>query len=944
MLSMVISLFEARGALPRNVAELYAAASRAMLEGAERKERGAAGVEHVRSIIQAIFFEAHVAGRRIVEEEQMLAAAVGLHASATDRLAAIRWPECANKIKVGEYAEVQKGEHSGRRGEVINAVASSYEVKFEDGTTSGKLRSDDLRSSGMRRADFGAAYHRKLREAHDALPVELREALDAVRDRVRRGRLPLLSLLQANPLQLQASHLSFQEYHAARALCDGVKLPPGQLPWQWTAWWANVLRIGEAQGAAFQAGLRRAADVGESLNLKKLVANSLTALRAVLLLAETVSHVDLSDNDLDEADAAEVARALDVMSVKERQVLTNLSVATNPKIMGKAAQQLAAAALGNLSLEVFSGVPIKELREDKLTELKLQRNAGLGPTEGIVLAELIRSSAGLKNLSVAWNNIDGEAAEQLAKAVLSSTSLEVFSEIPIKELRADVLTELNLANKGFGVSGALVVSELFKLSAVLKHCNLLHNELDVQSAKMLAKIGMEKGILLSGMKHDQTKADFRSLKLRLEPADGILIGSDLKSMEILTIIDLRFNLIGTAGATAIVDALSSARLVLLTSLDLYRNNIGDEGAKAIAGALQSKAKLTSLTLSWNNIGAGGAEAIADALQSSMSELTFLHLQDNSLGAAGAKAIADALQSGKTKLADLNLRASNISTEGAKAITDALKSGKTVVTALNLAVNRIGNDGAKGIADALSSAKTLTILNLSDNKINKVGAEAIANALQSGEASLTSLDLRFNDIGPAGVKAISEALSSGGACLTDLNLHNTALDNNGAMAIAKVLRSGKSNLTSLILGQNMIDEEGAKAIAGALQSGKSNLTALNLGQNMIGEEGAKVIAGALQSSKSKLTSLGLSGNQISAGGAKAIAIALKGKAMLQKLNLEQNNIGNDGAKAITDALSSRSRLVLTSLDIRFNNLGDEGKRAVRDALKELKDRTAFELVL
>ena len=915
MLSMVISLFEARGALPRNVAELYAAASRAMLEGAERKERGAAGVEHVRSIIQAIFFEAHVAGRRIVEEEQMLAAAVGLHASAADRLAAIRWPECANKPKVGEYAEVQKGKHAGRRGEVIKAVASSYEVKFEDGTTSGKLKSDELMSSGMRRADFGAAYHSKLREAHDALPVELREALDAVRDRVRRGRLPLLSLLQANPLQLQASHLSFQEYHAARALCDGVKLPPGQLPWQWTPWWANVLRIGEAQGAAFQAGLLRAADVvGESLKLSRRVASSpgdSTALRAVLLLAETVSHVDLSDNELDEAEAAEVARALDVMSAKERQVLTNLSVAFNPKIMGKAAQQLAAAALGNSSLEVFSGVPIKELREDKLTELKLQRT-GLGPTEGIVLAELIRSSAGLKNLSVAWNNIDGEAAEQLAKAVLSSTSLEVFSEIPIKELRADVLTEQNLVNKGFGVSGALVVSELFKLSAVLKHCNLLHNNLDVQSAKMLAKVGMEKGIMLSGMKHDQTKADFRSLKLRLEPDDGILIGSDLKSMEMLTMIDLRFNLIGTAGATAIVDALSSARLVLLTSLDLYRNNIGDEGAKAIAGALQGKAKLTSLTLSWNNIGAGGAEAIADALQSSMSELTSLHLQDNSLGAAGAKAIADALQSGKTKLADLNLRANNISTEGAKAITDVLKSGKTVVTTLNLAVNRIGNDGAKGIADALSSAKTLTILNLSDNKINKVGAEAIAKALQSGEATLTSLDLRFNDIGSAGVKAISEALSSGGACLTDLNLHNTALDNNGAMAIAKVLQSGKSNLTSL-----------------------------NLGQNMIGEEGAKAIAGALQSGKSKLTSLGLSGNQISAGGAKAIAVALKGKAMLQKLHLEQNNIGNDGAKAIADALSSRSRLVLTSLDIRFNNLGDEGKRAVRDALK---DRTAFELVL
>ena len=44
-----------------------------------------------------------------------------------------------------------------------------------------------------------------------------REALAEVRNRVARDELPLLSLLQAEPLQLQSSHLSFQEYFAARA-------------------------------------------------------------------------------------------------------------------------------------------------------------------------------------------------------------------------------------------------------------------------------------------------------------------------------------------------------------------------------------------------------------------------------------------------------------------------------------------------------------------------------------------------------------------------------------------------------------------------------------------------------------------------------------------------------------------------------------------------------
>ena len=145
----------------------------------------------------------------------------------------------------------------------------------------------------------------------------MNERLDAI-DR------QLLSLLQANPLHLQASHLSFQEYHTACALCAGAPLPAGALPWQWTAWWANVLRIGEAQGAAFQAGLLRAAGVGESLKLSRHLAKGPTALRAVLLLAEKVSHLDLSLNDLGATGVAEVAGALAFMPV-----LTTLNLAGN---------------------------------------------------------------------------------------------------------------------------------------------------------------------------------------------------------------------------------------------------------------------------------------------------------------------------------------------------------------------------------------------------------------------------------------------------------------------------------------------------------------------------------------------------------------------------------------------------------------------------------------
>ena len=54
-------------------------------------------------------------------------------------------------------------------------------------------------------------------------------ALEVLKEQVVQDRVPLLSLLQARPLKMQAAHLSFQEYFAARAICQGtavLRAPP----------------------------------------------------------------------------------------------------------------------------------------------------------------------------------------------------------------------------------------------------------------------------------------------------------------------------------------------------------------------------------------------------------------------------------------------------------------------------------------------------------------------------------------------------------------------------------------------------------------------------------------------------------------------------------------------------------------------------------------------
>ena len=86
-------------------------------------------------------------------------------------------------------------------------------------------------------------------------------ALEVLKEQVVQDRVPLLSLLQARPLKMQAAHLSFQEYFAARAICQGTAVLP---PWSLPVWWANALRLGLEMGEPFRRGLLSAC--GESFD------------------------------------------------------------------------------------------------------------------------------------------------------------------------------------------------------------------------------------------------------------------------------------------------------------------------------------------------------------------------------------------------------------------------------------------------------------------------------------------------------------------------------------------------------------------------------------------------------------------------------------------------------------------------------------------------------
>ena len=240
-----------------------------------------------------------------------------------------------------------------------------------------------------------------------------------------------------------------------------------------------------------------------------------------------------------------------------------------------------------------------------------------------------------------------------------------------------------------------IVLAIMMKTTELKHCNLLKNNLDIESATMLAKIGTEKGIMLSGMRRDQTEAKF--LPQSLQPADAILIVSDLQFMAVVTTLHLGHNKIGAEGAIAIAEALKVN--AVLTTLYLGDNSIGDEGAIVIAEALKVNVVMTTtLSLIGNNIGDDGAIAIAEALKVN-AMLTSVDLWANSIGDDGAKAIAEALKV------------------------------NAVVTTLALGNNNIGDEGAIAIAEALKVTAVLTTLVLNNNNLGDAGKTAVQDAVK-----------------------------------------------------------------------------------------------------------------------------------------------------------------------------------------------------------------------
>ena len=157
-----------------------------------------------------------------------------------------------------------------------------------------------------------------------------------------------------------------------------------------------------------------------------------------------------------------------VRSLRNNRLGPNGAAALAPGLAANGGLTKCVLCGNELGVEGWTNIfnALRDSPTSKIAEWDLY-NEGIGPTIAKPLAEYLSVTGGLMSLDVRDNRIEGDGAERLATVVLESKSMEVFSLIPMKALRANEVTELNLSYKGLGPAEARVISSLLAVNGSL---------------------------------------------------------------------------------------------------------------------------------------------------------------------------------------------------------------------------------------------------------------------------------------------------------------------------------------------------------------------------------------------------------------------------------------------------------------------------------------------
>lgn len=337
--------------------------------------------------------------------------------------------------------------------------------------------------------------------------------------------------------------------------------------------------------------------------------------------------------------------------LKVNVTLTTLCLCEN-QIGSEGAAAIGTALMDNTTLKTLylddneigdeGGAAIAEALRVNATLTELGLSATRIGDEGVAaIAEALYVNATLTILctNCYYGMVGDTAARRLANAVLDSRSLVEFSRVPIAQLRANTLTELDMSEHMCGImelTESMVVAGLMNFSSELRTLNL---DDSVYSTDVFLALKRNTTLTeLSMCGHDDGYLNGSGDVIRL--ADALTTNTTLTSLGMG-----RNRHIDDHGWVAIANALAQNRA--LTTLDLGQCRLCGNGPKplvAIATAVAFNSTLTTLDLSDNEIGETGNKEGVDALIKALTfndTLTCLSLIGNEIDRADARALAHA---------------------------------------------------------------------------------------------------------------------------------------------------------------------------------------------------------------------------------------------------------------------------------------------------------------
>ena len=514
-----------------------------------------------------------------------------------------------------------------------------------------------------------------------------------------------------------------------------------------------------------------------------LIADSIaTALTNVIGNNTTLEKVGFKFNNLHSSACSKILNAL-----SNAKHLKHFRFCDGQLITKESVDQLKAVIANNPSLELVN------LRNNRLL------NTGIK-----AIAEAFKSIYHLKLLALNGNQVDEEAADDIAFIITNNKEMEkllLYNNLlkceGIQRIcqaleHHESLLVFRIGHNCIQDDAAESIAQVICRNPLLKVVDIGNNRLFMEGMMKITS-QLEKSTYLEKLllgKNYTTCTDkvatsiakivINNIHLKVLHLDNnnfSVSGMSAIAESLSKLIGLKELTVNNTGCTADHIATMITNNLVLEVLDIGGNKLKSEGISIISEALTKLSHLKVLGLYGNDITGDAADDIAEVIYK-LPLLQKLLLSNNAFGVVGIQTICNSLMhNGVLKLLQLNN--TGITEEVAVCIAGVIDSNP-LLECLYLGNNRLQDTGANVILKSLHNKKTFKALALSNNYVSEAVADNIIQFV-TNNSELEELLLNNNSIGTTGIIKVCKCVKDISTLrILDLADNNVSDETNDAL--------------------------------------------------------------------------------------------------------------------------------------------------------------------